>query len=73
MEFETCIITSINNNEKPDSGTLLNNQKRKRSIVWEYFTVETVGAGCAKAYCKQCKKSFSYMTDSIVAGTSNLK
>ncbi|KAK2378629.1 zinc finger BED domain-containing protein DAYSLEEPER [Trifolium repens] len=73
MEFETCIITSINNNEKPDSGTLPNNQKRKRSIVWEYFTVETVGAGCAKAYCKQCKKSFSYMTDSKVAGTSNLK
>ncbi|GAU22266.1 hypothetical protein TSUD_260660 [Trifolium subterraneum] len=73
MEFETCIITPINNNEKPDSGTQPNNQKRKRSIVWEYFTVETLGAGCAKAYCKQCKKSFSYMTDSKVAGTSNLK
>ncbi|CAJ2656299.1 unnamed protein product [Trifolium pratense] len=74
MEFETCIITTpINNNEKPDSGTQPNNQKRKRSIVWEYFTVETVGAGSAEAYCKQCKKSFSYMTDSKVSGTSNLK
>ncbi|XP_050898542.1 zinc finger BED domain-containing protein DAYSLEEPER isoform X1 [Lathyrus oleraceus] len=101
MEFQTCIITPIINNEKPDSeiitpiinnekpdseiitpiindenpdsGTQPNKRKKKKSIVWDYFTVEPVVAGCARAYCKQCKKSFSYITNLKVAGTSNLK
>ncbi|KAJ1410089.1 Zinc finger, BED-type [Sesbania bispinosa] len=72
MAYETCIIPE-NNNDKADSGTQSNKRKRKKSIVWEYFTVETVGAGCTRAYCNQCKKSFSYITDSKLAGTSHLK
>ncbi|XP_061340090.1 zinc finger BED domain-containing protein DAYSLEEPER-like [Gastrolobium bilobum] len=72
MEFDTR-VTPVNNNENNDSGTQPNKRKRKKSIVWEYFTVETVGAGCTRAYCKQCKKSFSYITDSKLAGTSHLK
>ncbi|XP_027344716.1 zinc finger BED domain-containing protein DAYSLEEPER-like [Abrus precatorius] len=72
MEFDTC-VAAVNNSENPDSGTQPNKRKRKKSIVWEYFTVETVGAGCTRAYCKQCKKSFSYITDSKLAGTSHLK
>ena len=66
-------VTATNNNEKPDSGEQPNNRKRKKSIVWEHFTVETVGAGCTRAYCKQCNKSFSYINDSKLAGTSHLK
>nr|XP_025676722.1 zinc finger BED domain-containing protein DAYSLEEPER isoform X1 [Arachis hypogaea]XP_025676723.1 zinc finger BED domain-containing protein DAYSLEEPER isoform X1 [Arachis hypogaea] len=66
-------IAVTNNKEKPDLGEHPNLPKRKKSIVWEYFTVETVGAGCTRAYCKQCNKSFSYINDSKLAGTSHLK
>ncbi|KAL1298059.1 zinc finger BED domain-containing protein DAYSLEEPER-like [Arachis hypogaea] len=48
-------------------------RSRKKSIVWEYFTVKTVSPGCAKAYCKQCNKEFAYMTGSKQSGTSHLK
>ncbi|KAL5823317.1 hypothetical protein ACOSQ4_021217 [Xanthoceras sorbifolium] len=59
--------------EPPSSETQPNKRRRKKSIVWEYFTVETVGAGCTRACCKQCKKSFAYITGSKLAGTSHLK
>lgn len=72
MEFETRIVTPINNNEKPDSGTQPS-QKKKRSIVWEYFTVEAVEAGKSRAYCKHCSKSFHYISGSKTVGTTNLK
>lgn len=72
MEFDTH-VAAINNNEKPDSGKQPNKHKRKKSIVWEYFTVETVGAGSTRAYCNQCKKSFSYISGSKLSGTSHLK
>ncbi|KAJ0006949.1 hypothetical protein Pint_30170 [Pistacia integerrima] len=65
--------TPIDNNEPPGSETQPNKRRRKKSIVWEYFTVETVGAGCTRACCKQCKKSFAYITGSKLAGTSHLK
>ncbi|KAJ4718425.1 zinc finger BED domain-containing protein DAYSLEEPER-like [Melia azedarach] len=61
------------NSELPNSETQPNKRRRKKSIVWEYFTVETVGAGCTRACCKQCKKSFAYITGSKLAGTSHLK
>lgn len=50
-----------------------NKRRKKKSIVWEHFTIETVGAGCRRACCKQCKQSFAYSTGSKVAGTSHLK
>jgi len=66
-------VTPDNNDVIPYSGTQPNKRMRKKSMVWEYFTVEAVGAGCTRAYCNQCKKSFSYITDSKLAGTSHLK
>ncbi|XP_071724321.1 zinc finger BED domain-containing protein DAYSLEEPER-like [Rutidosis leptorrhynchoides] len=48
-------------------------RRKKKSMVWEHFTIETVGAGCRRACCKQCKQSFAYSTGSKVAGTSHLK
>lgn len=48
-------------------------RRKKKSIVWEHFTIENVGAGCRRACCKQCKQSFAYSTGTKVAGTSHLK
>ncbi|XP_027066767.1 zinc finger BED domain-containing protein DAYSLEEPER [Coffea arabica] len=64
-----------NNIETPPSNpeTQPNKRRKKKSIVWEHFTIETVGAGCRRACCKQCKQSFAYSTGSKVAGTSHLK
>ncbi|XP_019189585.1 PREDICTED: zinc finger BED domain-containing protein DAYSLEEPER-like isoform X2 [Ipomoea nil] len=50
-----------------------NKRRKKKSIVWEHFTIETVGNGCRRACCKQCKQSFAYSQGSKVAGTSHLK
>ncbi|XP_021639696.2 zinc finger BED domain-containing protein DAYSLEEPER [Hevea brasiliensis] len=61
------------NNEASISEEQPNKRRRKKSIVWEHFTIETVGAGCMRACCKQCKKSFAYITGSKLAGTSHLK
>lgn len=61
------------NNELPNSETQPNKRRKKKSIVWEHFTIETVSAGCRRACCKQCKQSFAYSTGSKVAGTSHLK
>ncbi|XP_010521534.1 PREDICTED: zinc finger BED domain-containing protein DAYSLEEPER-like [Tarenaya hassleriana] len=48
-------------------------RRRKKSMVWEHFTIETVSPGSTKASCKHCKKSFAYITGSKLAGTSHLK
>ncbi|KAF3972725.1 hypothetical protein CMV_003794 [Castanea mollissima] len=61
------------NNELPNSETQPNKRRKKKSIVWEHFTIENVSAGCRRACCKQCKQSFAYSTGSKVAGTSHLK
>ncbi|XP_022749645.1 zinc finger BED domain-containing protein DAYSLEEPER-like [Durio zibethinus] len=50
-----------------------NKRRKKKSIVWEYFTIENVSPGCRRACCKRCKQSFAYSTGSKVAGTSHLK
>ncbi|XP_044464180.1 zinc finger BED domain-containing protein DAYSLEEPER-like isoform X2 [Mangifera indica] len=61
------------NNEVTSQETQPNKRRKKKSIVWEHFTIETVSAGCRRACCKQCKQSFAYSTGSKVAGTSHLK
>lgn len=61
------------NRELMNLETQPNKRRRKKSIVWDYFTVETVDAGCTRACCNQCKKSFAYITGSKLAGTSHLK
>ncbi|XWS19111.1 hypothetical protein CRYUN_Cryun32bG0103400 [Craigia yunnanensis] len=81
-EMETAIIpvtmpvtpiTPTDKNESLSSEVQPNKRGRKKSIVWDHFTVETVGDGCIRAFCNQCKKSFAYITGSKLAGTSHLK
>ncbi|XP_051148474.1 zinc finger BED domain-containing protein DAYSLEEPER-like [Andrographis paniculata] len=48
-------------------------RRKKKSVVWEHFTIENFGPGCRKACCKQCKQTFAYSTGNKVAGTSHLK
>ncbi|XP_068464362.1 zinc finger BED domain-containing protein DAYSLEEPER-like isoform X2 [Phaseolus vulgaris] len=61
------------NSEEPTPETQPSKRRKKKSIVWEHFTIETVSPGCRRACCKQCKQSFAYSTGSKVAGTSHLK
>lgn len=72
LEMETP-TTPTDNNGVPNSETQPSKRRRKKSIVWEHFTIETVGAGCTRACCNQCKRSFAYITGSRMAGTSHLK
>ncbi|XP_076905210.1 zinc finger BED domain-containing protein DAYSLEEPER-like, partial [Bidens hawaiensis] len=63
-----------NNSESPKVDSQTNSKRRrKKSIVWEHFTIETIDAGCTRARCMQCKKSFAYISGSKLAGTSHLK
>lgn len=67
-------LASIDHDQLDDVTTPTPNKRRKKkSVVWEHFTIETVSAGCRRACCKQCKQSFAYSTGSKVAGTSHLK
>lgn len=67
------LSTEVPNSQQETPETQPNKRRKKKSIVWEHFTIETVGAGCRRAYCKVCKQSFAYSTGSKVAGTSHLK
>ncbi|CAN6540769.1 unnamed protein product [Malus baccata var. baccata] len=71
--FEDKTATPYENNEVENTETQPNKRRKKKSIVWEHFTIENVGPGCRRACCKQCKQSFAYSTGSKVAGTSHLK
>ncbi|KAM2095052.1 hypothetical protein ACFX1X_017841 [Malus domestica] len=71
--FEDKTATPYENNEVENTETQPNKRKKKKSIVWEHFTIKNVGPGCRRACCKQCKQSFAYSTGSKVAGTSHLK
>lgn len=59
--------------EAANPETQPNKRRKKKSVVWEHFTIENVGAGCRRACCKVCKQSFAYSTGNKVAGTSHLK
>ncbi|XVF74765.1 hypothetical protein PTKIN_Ptkin13bG0137900 [Pterospermum kingtungense] len=72
-EIPVTPITPTDNNGPLSSEAQPNKRGRKKSIVWDHFTVETVGDGCIRACCNQCKKSFAYITGSKLAGTSHLK
>ncbi|KAL9223973.1 hypothetical protein vseg_000052 [Gypsophila vaccaria] len=76
--MELVSLTQPLNTEMPNSleatpDTQPGKRRKKKSIVWEHFTIETVSAGCRRACCKVCKQSFAYSTGSKVAGTSHLK
>lgn len=65
--------TPIQGNEIVSTEAQPNKRRKKKSIVWEHFTIESVSPDCRRAFCKQCKQSFAYSTGSKVAGTSHLK
>ncbi|XP_020206178.1 zinc finger BED domain-containing protein DAYSLEEPER [Cajanus cajan] len=82
--YELTISDAIPSYEIINAETPLSNEDRipetqptkrrkKKSIVWEHFTIETVSPGCRRARCKQCAQTFAYSTGSKVAGTSHLK
>ncbi|CAL4950834.1 unnamed protein product [Urochloa decumbens] len=47
-------------------------RRRKKSLVWEHFTIEEI-AGGTRACCNLCKQTFAYSSGSKIAGTSHLK
>ncbi|EOA33287.1 hypothetical protein CARUB_v10019720mg [Capsella rubella] len=72
----TCMALSKDlPNADTDDGLLPEpaKRRRKKSMVWEHFTIETCSPGSTKACCKHCKKSFAYITGQKLAGTSHLK
>ncbi|XP_048334044.2 zinc finger BED domain-containing protein DAYSLEEPER [Ziziphus jujuba] len=71
--YEDKTPSSYENNEVNNIEGQPNKRRKKKSIVWEHFTIENVSAGCRRACCKQCKQTFAYSTGSKVAGTSHLK
>ncbi|KAF5197877.1 Zinc finger bed domain-containing protein daysleeper [Thalictrum thalictroides] len=71
--FVFKVANTVENNEQENSEAQPNKRRRKKSIVWEHFTVENAGAGCTRACCKRCKQTFAYSSGSKVAGTSHLK
>lgn len=63
-----------NDNNEPPSSELQPNKRRKRkSIVWQHFTLKKVSPEKVDAVCGHCNKAFSYINGSKVAGTSHLK
>lgn len=66
-------IVATNDSDAVTPEVQPNKRRRKKSIVWDYFTTETVSPDCTRACCKQCNKSFAYITGKKQAGTSHLK
>ncbi|CAI9767245.1 unnamed protein product [Fraxinus pennsylvanica] len=61
-----------NHIENSNSGAQPNKRRRKKSKVWDHFTIVTVNADI-RACCNQCNKLFAYISGSKLAGTSHLK
>ncbi|KAK9947517.1 hypothetical protein M0R45_003137 [Rubus argutus] len=73
-EYANNEANSYPNNEEGTNAEKKPSKRRKRkSMVWEHFTIETVSAGCRRAYCNQCKRSYAYSQGSKVSGTSHLR
>ncbi|KAK6153753.1 hypothetical protein DH2020_013392 [Rehmannia glutinosa] len=64
---------SVSQTAYPVSDGQPNKRRRKKSMVWDHFTIEKVNPDCIRASCNQCKKSFAYVSGSKLAGTSHLK
>ncbi|XP_054821428.1 zinc finger BED domain-containing protein DAYSLEEPER-like [Prosopis cineraria] len=71
--YEIIDASAQPNDEERAPETQPSKRRKKKSVVWEHFTIETISPGCRRACCKQCKQSFAYSTGSKVAGTSHLK
>lgn len=81
VQDQMMVVSTVENSELVPAASEVqtseaqpnNKRRRKKSIVWEHFTVESAGANCTRAVCKRCKQTFAYSTGSKVAGTSHLK
>ncbi|KAG9141955.1 hypothetical protein Leryth_009323, partial [Lithospermum erythrorhizon] len=74
------VDTSTQNNElvpveqpEPKDEARPIRRRKKKSIVWEHFTIKPVSPGSKRAFCKQCNQSFAYSTGTKVTGTTHLK
>ncbi|KAL6539129.1 hypothetical protein OROGR_011778 [Orobanche gracilis] len=56
-----------------DARTINKKRRRKKSMVWDHFTIETINPDCMRASCNKCKKSFAYISGKRLSGTSHLK
>ncbi|KAI5557469.1 hypothetical protein BDE02_18G105700 [Populus trichocarpa] len=68
-------MTTLEENSRSTHGPETQPSKRmkRKSMVWEHFTIETLSSDCRRAFCKQCRQSFAYSMGSKVSGTSHLK
>ncbi|EPS64824.1 hypothetical protein M569_09955 [Genlisea aurea] len=66
------MVQPIDQGDSPNSDAQPS-KRRKKSMVWDHFTTETVGKNDVRATCNGCKKSFSYISGAKQAGTSHLK
>ncbi|CAM0913756.1 unnamed protein product [Alopecurus aequalis] len=48
-------------------------RRKKKSLVWQHFTIEDAAGGATRACCNLCKQTFAYSSGSKIAGTSHLK
>jgi hypothetical protein len=48
-------------------------RRRKKSLVWQHFTIEAMPGGSSRACCNLCKQTFAYSSGTKIAGTSHLK
>jgi BED zinc finger len=60
-------------NEEEATPPQRSRRGRKKSPVWDHFTIENVSGGCSRACCKLCKQTFAYSSGSKIVGTSHLK
>ncbi|RHN76541.1 putative transcription factor/ chromatin remodeling BED-type(Zn) family [Medicago truncatula] len=66
--------TCFNAMELPNSEIQPHKHVKRKSSVWEHFTVEnTDEPGCVRARCKGCQKLFAYINGSKQSGTSHLR
>ncbi|CAL9110675.1 unnamed protein product [Musa textilis] len=80
MKANYCIFNLCRTMEASDAEPMnteitppTSRRRRKKSMVWEHFTIETISGSCTRACCKLCKQTFAYSNGSKVAGTSHLK
>ena len=68
-------MTTLEENSRSTHGpeTQPSKRRKRKSMVWEHFTIETLSSDCRRAFCKQCRQSFAYSMGSKVSGTSHLK
>lgn len=71
--IEETALEVYNDTEMVSPETQPIKRRKKKSMVWEHFTIEAVEPNCRRAFCKGCNQSFAYSNGNKVAGTSHLK